>query len=327
MGPFGYGNLGDASTQDAMIEHLRREFPGVEIFGFSLNPKDTEARHGIKSFPISWQSWEGEGERKRVERIADWLTAQDKPTLRQLARLILRGPRELGLVRDTFELLGGIDVLIISGGGQLDDYWGNGPWGYPYTFLKWCAVARLIGVRVLLVSVGAGPIRAWLSKRSIRWGLALTACRSYRDTFSSRLIQDIGLETVDPVYPDLAFSLGFDGIHPAERPLGARRVVGLGPIGYFKKGSWPQHDEAIYGGYLDKLASFAKWLLEGGSSVVFLPGEVHYDQSAIGDLMDRLAGMVVEMSRVIRPAVSPAGDLLAQLASTDLVVSSRFHAL
>ena len=55
--PMGTGNLGDASTQDAVIFNLRKRLPSIEILGFSLNAEDTASRHGIPSFPISRIHW------------------------------------------------------------------------------------------------------------------------------------------------------------------------------------------------------------------------------------------------------------------------------
>jgi hypothetical protein len=52
LGPFGLGNLGDASTQDVMIFNIRKRFPEAQIYGFSIDPADTEKRHRIPSFPI-----------------------------------------------------------------------------------------------------------------------------------------------------------------------------------------------------------------------------------------------------------------------------------
>jgi polysaccharide pyruvyl transferase WcaK-like protein len=327
MGPFGYGNLGDAATQDAVILQLRREYPEAEIVGFSLNPKDTETRHSIKSFPISWQSWDHEAGQNHglADRVAGWLKAQDSPTLYQAAKLIQRAPRELQLVSDTFRSLDGVDVLILSGGGQLEDYWGHGPWSYPYTFFKWSIAARLRGTRIFLLSVGAGPIKARLSKLFIRTGVSLCEYRSYRDHFSLELVN--GPLADDPVYPDLAWGIPVDAVVPAPRPPGVGLVVGLGPIGYFKEGCWPEHDRAKYGAYLDKLASFVDWLVQQGHVAVFVPGEVHYDQLAVDDLLTRLSALRVDRKKILRPEVTTVVELLAQLSSIDVFVGSRFHGL
>jgi len=329
MGPFGYGNLGDAATQDAIIGYIRRKFPDIEICGFSLNPEDTEARHGIKTFPLSWRSWQSDAGhvRRFSERVAEWLKSRESRSLHGLGRVVLRAPKELGLIKEAFDALRGLDLLIVSGGGQLEDYWGDGPWTYPYTLLKWSTLARLRGTKIVFISVGAGPIRAPLSKLFIRWALSLSEYRSYRDDFSRQLIESIGFDGNDPVYPDLAFGLSLGQNGPAQRPHGVERIVAIGPIGYFKKGSWPEADETIYDRYVDKMTSFVAWLLSRNHAVVFLPGEVPYDQLAIGDLLARLERMGLDRNRLLRPVISSVGDLVSQLSMTDIVVASRFHGL
>src|SRR5215510_11466106 len=48
----GGGNLGDDATLDAVMQNIKSRWPQAEIFGFSMNPSDTESRHGIRSYPI-----------------------------------------------------------------------------------------------------------------------------------------------------------------------------------------------------------------------------------------------------------------------------------
>ena len=45
----GGGNLGDDATLAAVAANIRRRWPNVEIVAFSMNPDDTEKRHGIMS--------------------------------------------------------------------------------------------------------------------------------------------------------------------------------------------------------------------------------------------------------------------------------------
>jgi hypothetical protein len=52
IGHVGNENLGDESIIAAVIQNVRRRCPDAEIFGFTIVPSDTEARHGIPSFPI-----------------------------------------------------------------------------------------------------------------------------------------------------------------------------------------------------------------------------------------------------------------------------------
>src|ERR1700740_1120040 len=48
----GYGNLGDAATQDVAIANIRKRLPGAQLIGFSFVPSDTTMRHGIPCYPI-----------------------------------------------------------------------------------------------------------------------------------------------------------------------------------------------------------------------------------------------------------------------------------
>ena len=49
---FGTGNLGDDATVAAVLQQIRRRWPDVSITGLSLDPSDSEARHGIPCYPI-----------------------------------------------------------------------------------------------------------------------------------------------------------------------------------------------------------------------------------------------------------------------------------
>ena len=64
MGPFGFGNLGDAAIQQAIIQHLYERYPQAKVIGFWLNPQDTEMRHNIWDYSvgrIASYGWAGRG--------------------------------------------------------------------------------------------------------------------------------------------------------------------------------------------------------------------------------------------------------------------------
>lgn len=180
----------------------------------------------------------------------------------------------------------------------------------------------------MFVSVGAGPLDAKLSQLFVRSALSLASYRSYRDLYSKKYVERVvGFRKNDPVCPDLAFSLQHHpiAVQPGTNP--ARKVVGIGPIGYFKPGSWPEEDPETYSKYLEKLVAFICWLFERQFSVLFLPGEAHYDQLAINDLKEVLKSRRggIKADQIIEASILTVDDLLAQIQRTDFVVLSRLH--
>ena len=61
-------NLGDAAIQDALIANILLRHPLARIFGITLNPGDTEERHGVVSFQIAAGNIELLGRCGRGER-------------------------------------------------------------------------------------------------------------------------------------------------------------------------------------------------------------------------------------------------------------------
>jgi polysaccharide pyruvyl transferase WcaK-like protein len=333
MGPFGYGNLGDAAIVEAALQSLRRRYPDSTIVGFTLDPEDTERRHGITSFPLSrttprdvWADHLGP-----YARAMRRLRTSRSGLVRRVERVASRVPAELGMLVRSYRALDGVDVLIACGSGQIQDYWGGGgPFSYPYTMLRWALLARLRRAKFMIVSIGAGPISARLSRRFFRWALSLASYRSFRDEQSRALVADVtGLARNDPVYPDLAFSLAVPGeTSPTTRGHvdASPSVVGVGPIGYYREGNWPEADDARYARYLSTIVAFVNTLLAEGHSVVFLKGEARYDQAVIDDITARLNIPDPGSSGQILDAPMDGVDgIIGALARCDVVVASRFH--
>jgi polysaccharide pyruvyl transferase WcaK-like protein len=324
MGPFGYGNLGDAAIQEAMIQHIQKYQPEAQIYGFSLNPTDTEDRHGIPSYLIT-----------RMPDDPDSLLGnlphriRYHPITKLLIRIFHRLPIELILAARSFKNFKGFDLLIVSGGGQLDDYWG-GAWGHPFTLFKWATIAKLRHTEYVFVSVGAGPIDAALSRFLVRKALALASYRSYRDKGSKTFIKGIGFNNDDdPVYPDLAYSLPVKTTHDRPQPTQTHPIVGIGPMAYFDPRVWPERDSAVYLGYLRKLASFVTWLIRQEYTILFITGESIHDRWAIDDLRAILRDEegVDSDQQILAPPIETVEDLIGQLSTTDLVVASRLHSV
>lgn len=342
----GNGNLGDEATVAALVQNIRARRPDADIHVFSSNPADTESRHHVPALPLQRlvaQRFRASSEISTAVAapsrdglagtLKRWL--KGVPTVYRGLKALERAARfgvslgpELRFLLASFRALRKMDRVIIAGGGQLGDYFG-GPWGYPFTTLRWCLTARLAGARVVFASVGAEPITSPISKRFFRWALALADYRSFRDEGSRQLIQGLGVPGELPVCPDLVHGFRLPGRDAAPRRPGGGLTVGINPIPFFDPRYWTEHDEAVYERYVKTLASFALWLIEAGHRVVFFPTQVHADPPVIADveLAMRKAASTDYEEHVLRPSVHTFEDLAAVLQTTDLVVASRFHGI
>lgn len=315
LGLFGQKNLGNECTLQAMIHHTRRFIPEAGLKCICTGPEDTKTRHGVEAFEMFAPS-------------GGTTDGQRKSPLAFLGKTVSRAWREFRHAAGAFRILKNTDLLIVPGTGLLVDHT-TGFQGYPYYVFKWILIAKLRRCKVLVLSVGAGPLHHRLSRFLVKRALTLADYRSYRDTFSKDYLAGIGFATGDdPIYPDLAFSLpeGLFPEHPKARS--PQTIVGVGLIDYHGQGSRTVrkgHD--VYRDYIDKTCAFITWLLDHHYQVRLLIGDREYDMKAIEDVRTYLAarGHTFEGGRVVSGTMDTVEDLLTQLAKTDIVVSPRFH--
>jgi len=350
LGPFGYGNLGDAAIQEAVIQNLRRRCPEIELYGVSLNPTDTEKRHRISSYPLDRRSkrtaetttqmsassvtsrgylleW-GEAQIKKIP-LFYWLLKTIKELLGQIGRKERIFFAEIIHWVGAYRFLRGKDLLIISGGGQLDEYWG-GAWQQPYALLKWCVLARFHGLKVAFLSTGVGSIESSLTRLFLWGALKLAHYRSFRDKGSLELVQKrLGVRSGNGVVPDMAYSLNWTASPPTYAQGGQRFAVGIGPLSYFdpRDYAWPEHSSEVYDSYIERLARFALWLWQEGHAIVFFVGDEHHDRPVIKDIRKAMScmGCGSTESRLIEEPTYNVEDLLNQLTYVDVAIASRFH--
>lgn len=310
FGNFGTQNLGNEYTLQAIIHNARKYLPDAQLNCICTDPEDASARHNVPAFLISYRYDKGHRSRVRGDTVI----------VRWLRRLLIRLPLELIQWFKAFRTLKGTGMLVMTGTGMLGDF-GIGPFDLHYEILKWSLLAKLRRTKLLFVSVGAGPIGHPLSRRIVKLAISLADYRSYRDNFSKDYLTSIGFDTKDDsVYPDLAFSLR---PRPRAAGRGNSRVIGLGLMDYYGKGSTPEYDEATYQNYLDKVTRLAAWLLDRKYTVRLLIGDVSYDKRVTGDVVRRLKER--DGGLVIDEPVSSVEQLIAQLAATDIVIATRFH--
>lgn len=352
----GWGNLGDAAVQEAVLHNLPRFVTDAEVVGLTLNPEDTERRHGIEAHPlrrgfreyVRWRertSGGGSGGEERDEGAADRPSATERAkrflrrlprlyeALRQFDRRVIGRLRdvvsEIGFLRRSLEVTAELDVLVISGGGQISETWG-GPLGHPYTLFKWGLLARLGGARVVVLSVGADDLESGLSRFFARRTLEMAEFVSLRDRFSRDRVADFGVDGPLHVAPDLAYSLDFsaDG-GPRRRPAsGGEGPVAVIPMAYGHPEKWPEPAPRLYERSIGELASIVAALCDRGQQVWLTTTEVNLDRPAVEDLESELRRRGFGEWELIddRP-VDSVRELMRQLSRVRAVLASRFHAV
>ena len=313
FGTFGTGNLGNECTLQAMLLNIRRHVPNAQVSCICTRPEETASTYGIRALAIREMPLRGTNNRA-------W---------RLLRKMSIGVPVELYRWFSVIKELMGSHMLMMTGTGMLSDS-GIGPLGLHYDILRWSVVAKLCRCKLLFVSVGAGPLRHPLARFFVKAALRLADYRSYRDNFSKGYLKSIGFDAdADAVYPDLAFSLP-KGMLPDDQDDGDKRApVGVGLITHYVHPSLSDDVEQTYREYVTKMARFIGWLVEHNRTVRLLIGDVVYDSRVRKDLRAVLeqSGLTYEKSNIIDEPTGSFEKLLSQLATTKVVVASRFHNL
>lgn len=339
--PYDGGNLGDAAIQEALIANLRKVDPGIGLCGITLDPARTSALHHIPCYPLAVTSRPHyRAKREQSSRLDAAKALASAGTAAGLYRRLRRMARTVPLFRGlkiladetrhavrSYRLLRDVDVLVVAGGGQLDDEWG-GCWAHPYSLLKWTVLARAAGSSVVFLSAGACRMESRLTQMFLKRALSLACYRSYRDHESRRLALALTPSADGPVVPDLAFSLPALGDETGLQPNPARMRVGVSPIAYAQPGLWPTENAVQYEHYMTHLAHFVESLLRRGIFVTLFSSSSP-DEQLFPDLCARLdPGLEDEARRRLSASdVTSLHDLLSLLRSFDFVVASRLHGL
>lgn len=296
LGNFGIGNFGNDATLESMLLLLKQTQPDVEITCVCTVPEKVGLDHGIPALPLGWPG------PFLLRKLHNWSYA-------------------LGVVRR-------FDVLIIPGTGILNDF-GSPPLGLPYVLFRWCLAARLCGVRIALVSVGAGPLHHPLTRWFIKRVALLAQYRSYRNKFSKEFLGRLGVNTSnDRIYPDLAFRLPPPPPLTQESTEVGRLTVCVGAMAYYGWRANVQTGDGIYKEYLGKITQFVLWLLEHAFRVRLIMGD-ESDQRAVDDLRKAVLAKKPSLPAevlIAEPAHSQH-DVMRQMGGADIVISSRFHHL
>jgi polysaccharide pyruvyl transferase WcaK-like protein len=356
--PYRGNNLGDASIQDAAIANIRLRLPDARFSGISLNCDNFVDRHGEDAFPLlADRQFHGtfrarlapneiksfgmtkavDSGGKRVARIKTALTrapvlGRCLKAIYKVPKTLVKLPREIRHTVEGFLFIRRHDLLVVSGGGQLNEEYG-GAWLHPFGLFKWAMLARLAGVPCVVASVGAVKVESRTSRVFIASALRTASYRSYRDKHSRDIVTRlVSQATGDPVVPDLAFSLPASALpRPAEiRAIAqGRRVVAISPISYGKPQWWCFEDSAVHNRYVQEMARLMSELLKSGYFLVVVWSCLEDDESVIPDLLERLDPDAKQRlhKQLIIPTINTWMDLVATLRDVDLLVASRLHSI
>ena len=311
-GFFGSGNIGNDTSFEAALYHIKKYQPDADVICVCNGPSEISKRFGIQTLPMTGHeahNLKSYDLISRVKRI--WSRIMDEVSF------WLQRPRwfQPG------------DKFIVVGSGAIDDYGVHRPWHRPYVLYKWCKVAKLGGAQVIFLSVGAGPIRNRTSRILLLRALQMADYRSYRDVAAFNFLHSIGYNTSgDLSYPDLVFSLPRTSLASTNKLLTKPIVVGLGLINYYGHQYEPGTGEKIYQEYISKIKHFVFWLLQEGYTIRILSGDAS-DKWPTQDVVKfvNAEGESKWRDKLIVQEIMNVNDLFREIAQTDVVVASRFH--
>jgi polysaccharide pyruvyl transferase WcaK-like protein len=347
--PYTGGNLGDAVIQDAVVANLRSRLPNAQFSGITLNNENFLERHGTAAFPlvgagipffqmdIKWTPpAEGQNRRARFQRIRN--VSRHLPGARRIKQHLKKERDRLKTVRteirhwvQAYLFLRSHDLLLYSGGGQLDDNYG-GPWGLPYSLCKWALIARLARVPCAMASVGVGVIRSNTSRKLISVALRLCGYRSFREPRSRTAAASLFSRAAnDTVVPDPALSL-LDSELPSSAQFiramaGGRPVVVLSPMAFAKPVNWPAPDRALHDRYVRETAKVLSALCQRGCFVVIACSSRGDDESVIPNIVESLDEETKKkiQGQIHFPRIESWRDLISTLRDSDYLIASRLH--
>jgi polysaccharide pyruvyl transferase WcaK-like protein len=296
LGMYASANLGDTCIQQEVIRGLRTRIPDCRFTAINNDPADAVATFGFDAL--------------RINGYLPALRGDGSPW----AALQTPWPRGLSPGAGTRRIvaaLRGLDLLVVSGGGQLEDFFG-GTAAQPRYLLTWTLFARALGVPVVYFSVGVDQLRAPMSRRLVALALSAASARSFRDAGSLALARAAGMRGSATVCPDPALGAA---VEPARPPM---RCITVSPISHR---TWQVAADDSYGRYFEVLVAACRHWLAAGYRLRIVCSERDMDPGVAQTLAQRLdAAAVVE--RV--DAKSP-DDFRSAVAGAEFIVASRMH--
>jgi polysaccharide pyruvyl transferase WcaK-like protein len=319
-------NLGDDASVLAIVRNVKQRWPDADVAAFTMNPDGTAKVYGVPCYPLKRYTWTMSQTSTDVEasgttryRFARWLNTARTPLLRMLRSAL----GELAFIAASRQILKRFQFLILSGGGQLTER--SGPWGFPYTILKWFLMAKSARVKCLILNVGVGPIISRLGQDFTVRILRLADYVSFRDEESQTLARQIGFTGKATVNPDIVYSLSIRSSGARHLTTRSHPLIGIAPMNYPVDPPFdPKEKQGIYDSLIARLAKFTSIVTQRPFSLALFGTDIGCDPAAIEDLRNRLRS---HHNIITSPyeSIESVDDLLRRMSELDYVVTCRFH--
>jgi polysaccharide pyruvyl transferase CsaB len=273
-GSYGGLNTGDEAILTVVIAQLRAAIPGARIVVFSRDPGHTRSHH-----------------------VVDQVVA---------AREASRG--------ELVDCLGGLDLLLLGGGGLLYDREAE-------SYLHVVRTAQKVGVPTATYAIGAGPLERPADRMAVAEVLNRMELVTVREATSRRLLEEIGVEREVVVTADPALLLEPALVeHSALDDLGdGRRLVGLSVRE--RGGASAESDGHPFHTLLATAADFIVERFD--AHAVFVPmerGDIGEAHRVIGEMARP------ECATVLRGPYDPP-ELRAIIGQFEMAIGMRLHFL
>lgn len=305
-GGFGLGNLGNDATISVVVEHLRRNRPTVDLrlLTYADDPDPVARRFGVTTVSLL---------RPR----------QDRPVGR-VKRIVARPWRLLRQLAHVWAAVRRVDAVVVAGGGVFEAEGTAGVSGWVgMTGLLTLSLAASLGRRHHLAFVGVGGTYAprRLERLLVASSTRRAEHRSFRDEESKTALGRMGgAAQEDVVGADLVFARGVVGAD--ELRAGDRARIGIGVMGF----SWLDPGVLATDAYVEALVDATVSLVSEGTEVVVFGGDAADDPVIEATAAGARARLPEEDRRhVLVSAARSLTDQMSELATADVVASSRFH--
>jgi polysaccharide pyruvyl transferase WcaK-like protein len=308
FGGFGSGNIGNDASLEAMLGFLRSSRPELVLDVMCGGPETVAERYDVAAVSTYWH-------------------VNFKCGRALLPAMTVAG-RALGKVIDIFRIAAWVrrhDVVIVPGMGILETSLPLRAWQFPLTMFVLCVSGRFLGTRVALVSIGVDVIDQRLNRWLLMTAARCAAYRSYRDEMSQLIVRRQGLDGVtDHVYRDLVFGIAVPPCATADS-----RTVGIGVMDYHGGSDDPRaRAEKIRSAYVEKLKSFARWLLDHGHKIRLYVGDSNgSDDAVVNELLTDLRAYRPDLDRnwVMTEPTLTFAELTRAMIPAGTVVATRYH--